>query len=100
MANLIYSALTSLDGYVADEHGKVDWARPDEEVHGFANDLERLVGTHLYGRRMYEVMRVWESADFADQPRYLQDSTPRRWRRCPAPGRGSNATSIPMRSGG
>jgi len=73
MANLIYSALTSLDGYVADEHGKFDWARPDEEVHGFANDLERLVGTHLYGRRMYEVMRVWESADFADQPRYLQD---------------------------
>ena len=74
MASLIYSALTSLDGYVADEHGKFDWARPDEEVHGFANDLERLVGTHLYGRRMYEVMRVWESADtFADQSCYLQD---------------------------
>jgi dihydrofolate reductase len=73
MANLIYSALTSLDGYVADEHGKFDWATPDEEVHGFANDLERLVGTHLYGRRMYEVMRVWESADFADQSRYLQE---------------------------
>ena len=74
MAKLIYSALTSLDGYVADEHGKFGWARPDEEVHRFVNDLERPVGTYLYGRRMYEVLRAWESADtFADQSRYLQD---------------------------
>jgi dihydrofolate reductase len=74
MAKLIYSALTSLDGYVADEHGKFGWARPDEEVHRFVNDLERPVGTYLYGRRMYDVLRAWESADtFADQSRYLQD---------------------------
>ena len=56
MAKLIYSAITSLDGYVADEDGNFDWAVPDEEVHTFVNDLERPVGTYLYGRRMYEVM--------------------------------------------
>ena len=74
MAKLIYSALTSLDGYVADKAGNFDWAKPSEEVHGFVNDLEREVGTHLYGRRMYEVMAYWESADTAgDQPQFFQD---------------------------
>jgi dihydrofolate reductase len=69
MAKLIYAAITSLDGYVADEEGNFDWAAPDEEVHAFINDLERRVGTHLYGRRMYEVMVDWETAHtFADQP--------------------------------
>src|ERR1700719_3599422 len=62
MAKLIYSAITSLDGYVADEQGNFDWAEPDEEVHAFVNDLERPIGTYLYGRRMYEVMTSWESA--------------------------------------
>jgi dihydrofolate reductase len=62
MAKLIYSAITSLDGYIADENGNFDWAAPDEEVHAFVNDLERPVGTYLYGRRMYEVMRYWETA--------------------------------------
>ena len=62
MANLIYSAITSLDGYVADEEGNFDWAAPDEEVHAFVNDLERPIGTYLYGRRMYEVMTYWETA--------------------------------------
>jgi dihydrofolate reductase len=61
MAKLIYSAIMSLDGYVADEDGNFDWAAPDEEVHAFVNDLERPVGTYLYGRRMYEVMRYWEA---------------------------------------
>ncbi|HEX9142238.1 MAG TPA: hypothetical protein VF833_08410, partial [Gaiellaceae bacterium] len=74
MAKLIYSALTSLDGYVADEDGNFDWARPSEEVHVFVNDLERPVGTHLYGRRMYEVMAYWETADTAgDQPSFFRD---------------------------
>lgn len=59
--NLIYSAITSLDGYVADADGNFDWAAPDEEVHSFVNDLERPVRTYLYGRRMYEVMQFWES---------------------------------------
>ncbi len=63
MAKLIYSAITSLDGYVADEDGNFDWAAPDEEVHAFVNDLERPVGTYLYGRRMYEVMLAWETVD-------------------------------------
>ena len=68
MANLIYSAIASLDGYVADEDGNFDWAAPDEEVHSFVNELERPVGTYLYGRRMYEVMVYWETADtLADQ---------------------------------
>jgi dihydrofolate reductase len=61
MAKLIYSAIASLDGYVADEEGKFDWSMPDEEVHSFVNDLERPIGTHLYGRRMYEVMVAWET---------------------------------------
>jgi dihydrofolate reductase len=76
VAKLIYSAIASLDGYVADEDGNFDWAAPDEEVHSFANDLERPVGTHLYGRRMYEVMVYWESAHTVpDQPPYLEDYT-------------------------
>lgn len=62
MAHLIYSAITSLDGYVADENGNFDWAAPDEEVHKFVNDLGRPIGTYLYGRRMYEVMLYWETA--------------------------------------
>jgi dihydrofolate reductase len=61
MAKLIYSALTSLDGYIADEEGNFDWAVPDEEVHAFINELVRPVGTHLYGRRMYEMMIGWEN---------------------------------------
>ena len=74
MARLIYSALTSLDGYVADEDGNFDWAEPSEEVHVFVNDLERPFGTHLYGRRMYEVMAYWETADTApDQPPFFRD---------------------------
>ena len=63
MAELIYAMIASLDGYVADEHGKFDWAAPDEQVHAFVNDLERAVGTYLYGRRMYEVMVPWETMD-------------------------------------
>jgi dihydrofolate reductase len=73
MAKLIYSAITSLDGYVADEDGNFDWAAPDEEVHSFVNDLERSVGTYLYGRRMYEVMVAWETMPLADQPAVVQD---------------------------
>ena len=61
MANLVYSAIASLDGYVADEGGNFDWAAPDEEVHAFINDLQRPIGTHLYGRRMYETMAGWET---------------------------------------
>ena len=74
MAKLIYSAITSLDGYVADVNGNFDWAAPDEELHTFVNDLERPVGTYLYGRRMYEVMVDWETAHtLADQPPFMQD---------------------------
>jgi dihydrofolate reductase len=61
MARLIYSSISSLDGYIEDSDGKFDWAAPDEEVHKFINDLERTVGTYLFGRRMYETMMVWET---------------------------------------
>ena len=61
MVNLIYSAITSLDGYIEDRDGRFDWAMPDEEVHSFINNLERSVGTFLLGRRMYEIMQVWET---------------------------------------
>ena len=74
MAKLIYSAIASLDGYVADANGSFDWATPDEEVHAFINDLERPIGTYLYGRRMYETMVVWEHPEtFADQHPVMRD---------------------------
>jgi dihydrofolate reductase len=73
MAKLIYSTIASLDGYVADEDGKFDWAEPDQEVHSFVNDLYRPVGTFLFGRRMYEVLVAWETLELADQPPYIQD---------------------------
>jgi dihydrofolate reductase len=61
MAKLICSGITSLDGYTADENGRFDWSEPDEEVHTFINDMERPIGTYLYGRRIYEVMAYWET---------------------------------------
>jgi dihydrofolate reductase len=74
MGSLIYSTISSLDGYIEDRGGKFDWAEPDEEVHRFVNDLERPVGTYLYGRRMYEVMVFWETAHtLADQPDYSHE---------------------------
>ena len=74
MAKLIYSSIASLDGFVADTNGNFDWAAPDEEVHSFVNELERTVGTYLYGRRMYEVMLYWETAHtLSDQPAFIQD---------------------------
>ena len=73
MAKLIYFAIASLDGYIADEDGKFDWGKPDEDVHAFVNDLERPVGTYLYGRRMYEVMLAWETLNLADQPPVIAD---------------------------
>ncbi|HEU5304624.1 MAG TPA: dihydrofolate reductase family protein [Gemmatimonadales bacterium] len=73
MARLIYSAISSLDGYVADEQGKFDWAEPNEEVHTFINDLERAIGTYLFGRRMYEVMVAWETLSLAALPPFIQD---------------------------
>ena len=61
MSKLIYAAIASLDGYVEDEAGNFDWVAPDEEVHAFVNELERSIGTYLYGRRMYETMVYWET---------------------------------------
>jgi dihydrofolate reductase len=66
MAKLIYSAITSLDGFMEDEDGSFDWAAPDEEVHAFINNLERPIGTYLYGRRMYDTMAFWETAAGGD----------------------------------
>jgi dihydrofolate reductase len=73
MANLIYSAIASLDGYVADENGNFDWAAPDEEVHAFVNDLQRSIGTLLLGRRMYEVLVAWETMPTAGEPEVIRD---------------------------
>jgi dihydrofolate reductase len=74
VANLIYSAIASLDGFTADANGNFDWAAPDEEVHAFVNDKERPVGTYLYGRRMYETMVYWETASTGDdQPAVVSD---------------------------
>lgn len=74
MAKLIYAAITSLDGYIEDEQGKFDWAEPDHEVFAAVNDLERPIGTYLYGRRMYETMVSWETIDTgAEQPPVIRD---------------------------
>ncbi|HUY23750.1 MAG TPA: dihydrofolate reductase family protein [Candidatus Saccharimonadales bacterium] len=74
VAKLIYTAIASLDGYVADEEGNFDWAAPDEEVFALVNELERPVGTYLYGRRMYETMVSWETATFpAGESHRMQD---------------------------
>lgn len=74
MAKLIYAAIASLDGYIEDPQGKFGWAAPDDEVHAFVNDLERPIGTYLYGRRMYETMVFWETVSTeTDEPPVFWD---------------------------
>jgi dihydrofolate reductase len=74
MGSLIYIANCSLDGYTADETGNFDWTEPTEELHAFVNDLVRSNGTHLYGRRMYETMAVWETdPSLAEQSPVMAD---------------------------
>lgn len=81
MSKLIYSAIASLNGYVADERGEFGWSMPDAEVHAFVNELERPIGTHLYGRRMYEVMKVWEGDEVLTSARRQGRPAPPRLRR-------------------
>ena len=74
MGTLIYAANISLDGFLEDDAGAFDWSVPDEEVHAFWNEHERGIGTSLYGRRMYETMRVWEEDDWlADEPPVVRE---------------------------
>jgi dihydrofolate reductase len=74
MGRLIYTSITSLDGRIADDLGNFDWAEPDEEVHRFVNDQERTIGLYLYGRRIYEVMRVWQDDEWLDgEPDVVRD---------------------------
>ena len=74
MAKLVYAAIASLDGYIEDKNGNFEWAAPGEEVHAFVNDLERPIGTHLYGRRMYETMVPWETVSTSgDQSAVTRD---------------------------
>jgi dihydrofolate reductase len=74
VGDLIYTAIASLDGYIADEQGNFDWAAPDDEVHAFVNEMERPVGTYLLGRRMYDVMSVWEDPELvAGEPQAMKD---------------------------
>ncbi len=106
MATLIYFATASLNGYITDERGKFGWAEPDDEVHGFVNDLFRDVGTYLYRRRMYETMRGWETdPGFAEARPFCatspgsgsgptRSSTPPRWRGSRRSGRPWSAPSI------
>src|SRR5690242_10695818 len=80
MARLIYSAIMSLDGYIADADGNIEWAAPDEEVHGFVNELERPIGTYLYGRRMYETMVYWETVPTNGDPSAASREFAELWR--------------------
>jgi dihydrofolate reductase len=73
MAKLIYTAIASLDGYVADADGRFDWSVPDDEVHAAVNDVERPIGTHLLGRRMYDVLVAWETIETTGAPAVTQD---------------------------
>jgi dihydrofolate reductase len=73
MATLGYSSISSADGFVADERGRFDWARPSDEVHAAVNDLSRSVGTFLFGRKMYEVLAAWETMDTEGQPDVIRD---------------------------
>jgi dihydrofolate reductase len=73
VAQLVYSTIASLDGYVADENGDFSWAAPDEEVHAFVNDAQRRIGTFLCGRRLYEVMAWWDSVPLAEEPPVIGD---------------------------
>jgi hypothetical protein len=79
MAPLIFSTITSLDGYVADADGNFDWAEPDAAVHAFVNDQMRAVGTHLYGRRLYEVMQYWETGDTVEGTPPVEQDFARIW---------------------
>lgn len=80
MAKLIYSAIASLDLYVEDAEGKFDWAAPSEELHAFVNELERPIGTYLYGRRMYETMAYWETAGTRPEDRAVSRDFAEIWR--------------------
>jgi dihydrofolate reductase len=80
VGKLIYSAITSLDGYIEDENGNFDWAEPDEEVFAFVNELDRPVGTYLYGRRMYETMAGWETDEFIGDGRPVMVDFANIWR--------------------
>ena len=111
MGKLIYAANTSLDGYLEDETGSFDWSVPDDDVHAFWNEHERHIGTSLYGRRMYETMRVWDSDDWlTTEPAVVREyaqigatptrsPTPRRSKQCRPRGRGSSGSSSRRRYG-
>jgi dihydrofolate reductase len=73
VGRLLYAAISSLDGYVADREGQFDWSAPDEQVHAAVNDLMRPVSTHLYGRRMYDVLVAWETMEVDEEPPAIQD---------------------------
>ena len=113
MGKLIYAANISLDGFLEDETGSFDWSVPDEDVHAFWNEHERHIGTSLYGRRMYEAMRVWESDDWlTNEPAVVREYA-EIWRdadkvvystsldrRCRRRARGSSGSSSPRRYDG
>ncbi|MDO8733002.1 MAG: dihydrofolate reductase family protein [Actinomycetota bacterium] len=95
MAKLIYAVICSLDGFVNDAQGNFDWAAPDEQVHQAVNDLEAPIGTHLYGRRMYEVMQVWETMpEFAEESEVTREYA-KLWSKADKHVFSSTLTSVP-----
>jgi dihydrofolate reductase len=94
VAQLVYSTITSLDGFVADERGDFSWAAPDEEVHAFVNDTQRRIGTFLCGRRLYEVMAWWDTVPLAEEPPVIGDYAGN-WRVADKIGYSSTLESVP-----
>jgi dihydrofolate reductase len=80
MGKLVYTAITSLDGFIADKNGNFDWSMPDQAVHAAINDLQRPITTQLYGRRLYDVLAVWETLDTSAEPGSVVDDYARLWR--------------------
>ncbi|SFR68867.1 Dihydrofolate reductase [Agromyces sp. CF514] len=73
MGRLVYTAITSLDGYMADAEGGFDWAMPSEQVHAAVNAQERAIGTMLIGRRMYQVLAAWEDMPVDGAPEVIRE---------------------------
>src|SRR4029077_2161620 len=83
MRKLIYSMTVSLDGFIAGPKGEIDWSPPDEQLHRFHNQQTREIGVYLCGRRLYEVMTYWETAEENPWAQECEREFARIWKNIP-----------------